>query len=145
MQGSKPQSSSGKFSDREDSKRDIDSPWAHDKFAGHNGIGGGELGARIMGNVGRQITSGAPEASNSRLLTNAFASITGRPEARKRAVDEAPLSIRGASSTTGVEVEGLAPGTTAEDVAVRGSVLLPSKNADILPGDIFSLRCDHRV
>jgi hypothetical protein len=132
VQGAKPNSSSGRLSDREDSKRDIDSRWTHDKFAKHNGIEGGELGARIKGNVGRQITSGTAEQPNSRILSNAFAGIGGRQEAKKKAVEEPPLVIRGASSTTGVEVEGLAPGTTAEDVAVRAVVQSPSTDSSPL-------------
>ncbi|KIM31500.1 hypothetical protein M408DRAFT_320674 [Serendipita vermifera MAFF 305830] len=69
--GSKPPSSSGKFGDREESQRDLDSPWTHDKFAKHNGIEGGELGARIAGN---EIFSRCGAITEYRLLSPPSAS-----------------------------------------------------------------------
>ncbi|CCA70343.1 hypothetical protein PIIN_04282 [Serendipita indica DSM 11827] len=109
--------SSGRSSDREDGKRDLDAKWTHDKYAPHNGIEGGELGARMTGDVGRQITSGA--SGSSRLVNRAFAGVLGKPEPKGATSDSGGLSIKGASTLagTGVEVDGLAPGTTAEDVA----------------------------
>lgn len=119
-QGSSPRS----FNDRE-AKGDIDAKWTHDKFASHNGIEGGELGARLSGSVGRQITSGG-EASPSRLVNRAFASVLGKPAMKRTTSEGSGLSIKGASTNSGtsVEIEGLAPGTTAEDVAVSNFKLV---------------------
>ncbi|KAG8799089.1 hypothetical protein FRC17_007226 [Serendipita sp. 399] len=117
--GASPRSTStGKFGDKQGgSKRDLDAKWTHDMFASHNGIEGGELGARLQGSVGRQITSGVESAS--RLVRSAFAGALGKPATAPAATSDPGLSIKGASSNagTGVEVEGLASGTTAEDVA----------------------------
>ncbi|KAG8830170.1 hypothetical protein FRB91_000712 [Serendipita sp. 411] len=119
--GASPRSSSAsKFGDKPAGKRDLDAKWTHDMFASHNGIEGGELGARLQGNTGRQITGGAE--SSSRLVSRAFAGALGKPAAaaKQQNTTDSGLSIKGASSAhagTGVEVEGLAPGTTSEDVA----------------------------
>jgi hypothetical protein len=69
--------------------------------------------------VGRQITSGG-DSSSSRLVNRAFAGALGKPPMRRAMSESGGLSIKGASASvgTGVEVEGLAPGTTSEDVAV---------------------------
>jgi hypothetical protein len=54
-------------------------------------------------------------------VNRALAGVLGTSEPKRGSSEGAGLSIKGASlnSGTSVEVEGLAPGTTAEDVAVR--------------------------
>lgn len=54
-------------------------------------------------------------------MNRAFAGVLGKPELKRGGSEGSGLSIKGASTNSGtsVEVEGLAPGTTAEDVAVR--------------------------
>ncbi|KAK7057530.1 hypothetical protein R3P38DRAFT_2841524, partial [Favolaschia claudopus] len=81
-------------------KGDVDSPWSHDMYEQHN-----SLSARM------NITPGAPKAN----LNHA---IVGRALQAASLASEG-LSIKGASSASQgnvVEVTGLVPGTTADDV-----------------------------
>ena len=80
--------------------------------------------------MGRQITSGSD--SSSRLVNRAFAGVLGKPPMKRAMSESGGLTIKGASASvgTGVEVEGLAPGTTSEDVAVSEISVL--KQCDII-------------
>ena len=99
---------------------DPNSQWKHDLFAAHNGISGGELGARLNGDLGRQVTSGAGGGEKA-VAKRAFQAALGVDVFGKK---DSPvgqgIAIKGSASapSTTIEVDGLAPGTTAEDVAV---------------------------
>jgi hypothetical protein len=102
------------------SKGDPDSKWKHDLFAAHNGISGGELGARLNGDMGRQVTSGAGGGETA-VAKKAFQAALGVSAFGKKDTPVGQgLAIKGTAAVAGttIEVDGLAPGTTAEDVAV---------------------------
>ncbi|KAF6760202.1 hypothetical protein DFP72DRAFT_805481 [Ephemerocybe angulata] len=80
-------------------KGDSDSAWSHDLYESHN-----SLSARISGGPV------PPKASLNNIAQKALKEATG-------AIRSDQLSIKGASQGNVVEVKGLAPGTTAEDVA----------------------------
>ncbi|KAJ3499024.1 hypothetical protein NMY22_g19547 [Coprinellus aureogranulatus] len=82
-------------------KGDPDAAWSHDMFESHN-----SLSARISG-----PPSSAPKAKLNSIAAKALKEATGANKGDQ-------LSIKGASAQGNVvEVKGLAPGTTAEDVA----------------------------
>jgi len=100
-------------------KGDPNDQWKHDLFAPHNGISGGELGARLNGDMGRQVTSGAGGGEKA-VAKKAFQAALGVNvfEKKEKSVSQG-LTIKGSASVSSatVEVDGLAPGTTADDVA----------------------------
>ncbi|RXW19206.1 hypothetical protein EST38_g6642 [Candolleomyces aberdarensis] len=81
-------------------KGDSDSAWSHDLFEEHN-----SLSARISGGPV------PPKASLNTIAQKALKEATGAVKSDQQ------LSIKGASQGNVIEVKGLAPGTTAEDVA----------------------------
>jgi len=88
-------------------------------FVVHNGISGGELGARLNGDVGRQVTSGAGGGEKAVVKKALQAALGVDAFAKKDNPVGQGLAIKGSASapSTAIEVDGLAPGTTAEDVA----------------------------
>lgn len=99
---------------------DPNAQWKHDLFAAHNGISGGELGARLNGDVGRQVTSGAGGGEKAVAKKALQAALGVSAVGKKDNPVSQGLAIKGSASapSTTIEVDGLAPGTTAEDVAV---------------------------
>lgn len=83
------------------SKGDVDAAWSHDLFETHN-----SLSARL------NLTPTAPKATLNSLAQKALKDAISPPPSG------ATLSIKGASSQGNViEVSGLLPGTTPDDVA----------------------------
>ncbi|KAI0079311.1 hypothetical protein K474DRAFT_1592266 [Panus rudis PR-1116 ss-1] len=116
-------------------KGDINDTWKHDLFNGGDEKGGKSLGSRL---------------SNSKSVPKINASIAEKALLEASGV-KSSLSIKGASSRGNVvEVKGLAPGTTAEDVRAifsqcgitTESKLMPSKPDDITVRVTFKHEAD---
>jgi hypothetical protein len=74
----------------------------------------------LNGDVGRQVTSGAGGGEKAVAKRALQAALGAGVLVKKESVVGPGLAIKGSASapSTTIEIDGLAPGTTAEDVAV---------------------------